>query len=374
MESLSSLLSSFTTALDSAASVVPAEESILPPANGISLLNVKNELLLSYIQHLTFLLLLKLRQSPRVKDIVKPEADDVEQEAVVKKLVELRVYLEKGVRPLEGRLKYQIDKVVNAVEDADRAAQQQQQQTSKLTNGTKKTKSKRQSGDEPGASSDDSDADSQADSDASSEPEIDELSYRPNPAAFRRAAVPESAKDEPRAKGDGIYRPPRIAPTAMAEPTRGKEQRESRRPMKSATMDEFIANEYSTAPMAEPSIGSTIVSGGRHTKSRKEREEEAEKRDYEETNLVRLPKQSKKERAKMGGNKRDNFGGEDWRDLSAGLGRIDKLTSRKSGSSGGALANSRKRPIEDGPRDSGMSDFGRAFEKKRRTHSRNRRG
>ena len=117
--------------------------------------------------------------------------------------------------------------------------------------------------------------------------------------------------------------------------------------------------------MAEPSIGSTITAGGRKTKSDKQQRQEAERTAYEETNLVRLPKESKKERAKKAAKERQGggFGGEEWRGLGDSLDRIGDLTRRKGGKDS-ALEKSRKRNfVEDGPRGSGIGD---AFETKRR--------
>ncbi|EOD46772.1 putative u3 small nucleolar ribonucleoprotein lcp5 protein [Neofusicoccum parvum UCRNP2] len=129
--SLPTLLSNLTASLTSAAETLPAQNedaaaattSFLPPKDGISLLDVKNELLLSYLQNLTFLILLKLRNSNTKsrKDSEEAEDDGGVEDEVVKKLCELRLYLEKGARPLEGKLKYQIDKVVRAADDAARA-------------------------------------------------------------------------------------------------------------------------------------------------------------------------------------------------------------------------------------------------------------
>src|SRR2546421_1049056 len=114
-KSILSLLSVLTSSLESAILSVPDSTAILPPKNGISLLDTKNELLLSYLQNLVFLVLIKLRNGSLSQ---KPgtQEDGVNGNRIgnslgaetVKKLVELRVYLEKGVRPLEGRLKYQI--------------------------------------------------------------------------------------------------------------------------------------------------------------------------------------------------------------------------------------------------------------------------
>lgn len=345
--SLESLLSTLTTAIQSATDAVPKDD-VLPPQDGISLLDVKNELLLSYLQNLVFLILLKIRTR-------KGEEDLVPQDEVVQKLVELRVYLEKGVRPLENRLKYQIDRIIRAADDASRKSAQ----TNKATRaGASKLETESDAGTDASA----------AESDGSvSEDDKMEVSG-PRPARFARDKT--SAASKTVASKDGIYRPPRIAPVSMPT-TEGREERQARRPGKSATLDEFVATELSAAPIAQPSIGSTIVEGGRRTKSDRERKEEAERREYEESNYVRLPAKSKKELAKQrNANRGGGFGGEEWRGLSAGLDRIDRLTQKKGGSSN-TLEKSRKRPIEDGPRGSG-SAIGDAFEKRRKVVARYR--
>ncbi|PQE20059.1 sas10 utp3 c1d family protein [Rutstroemia sp. NJR-2017a BBW] len=140
-------------------------------------------------------------------------------------------------------------------------------------------------------------------------------------------------------------------------PTTERREKQEKRPNKSATLDEFINTELSTAPLAEPSIGSTIIAGGRRSKSEKERKEDAERKEYEERNYVRLPKESKKDRAKKnkaGGRQDAGYGGEEWRGLGEGIDRIDRLTKRKSGGSGmkDVLEKSRKRAVEDSPRGS----------------------
>ena len=104
VETLNSLTDSLTSAADS----IPNLASVLPPADGNSLLDTKNELLLAYLENLAFFILLKLRQR-------SPEGStDHDDEEVVQTLVKLRLHLEKGVRPLEGRLKYQLDKLLAA--------------------------------------------------------------------------------------------------------------------------------------------------------------------------------------------------------------------------------------------------------------------
>ncbi|KAG9199381.1 hypothetical protein G6514_008540 [Epicoccum nigrum] len=350
--SLESLLATLTTSIQSATEALP-QDDMLPPKEGISLLDVKNELLLSYLQNLVFLILLKLRaRSSGESSHLHP------QDEVVQKLVELRIYLEKGVRPLENRLKYNIDKIIRSADDAARRTAQ--------ASAKPKTQPARNA-----TGSDDSDADSAAGSDQTADSE-DEMAYAPNKAAVLRAQPEEpSARDRDSAR-DGIYRPPKITPMAMPT-TEGRAERRDRRPNKSATLDEFIATELSSAPMAEPSIGSTITHGGRHTKSEKERREEHERREYEESNFTRLAPKSKKElRKENAGRATGGFGGEEWRGLGAGIERIERLTEKKKGGGKvGSLEKSRKRPVEDGPRGSG--GVGDAFEKRRKVVGRYRR-
>jgi U3 small nucleolar ribonucleoprotein protein LCP5 len=347
--SLESLLATLTTSIQSATEALPNED-ITPPKEGISLLDVKNELLLSYLQNLVFLILLKIRARSGDASSQKESALHPQDE-VVRKLVELRVYLEKGVRPLENRLKYQIDKIIRTADDATR----------KMAQPAENKKSKK-SKNHANADSDASDAES-AGSD-----QTEEMNYGPRGTAMARSKAEAKEEKAKEASKDGIYRPPRITPMVMPTPE-GREERRERRPGKSATLDEFIATELSSAPMAEPSIGSTIVDGGRHTKSEKERREENERREYEESNFTRLAPISKKEQAKKGRRGQDGgFGGEEWRGLASGIDRIERLTQKKGGKLG-TLDKSRKRPVADGPRGSG-SAAGDAFEKRRKVVSR----
>ncbi|KAF1979751.1 hypothetical protein BU23DRAFT_104424 [Bimuria novae-zelandiae CBS 107.79] len=345
---LESLLSTLTTSIQSATDALPKDD-FLPPQDGISLLDVKNELLLSYLQNLVFLIVLKLR-------VRKEEQPPGPQDEVVQKLVELRVYLEKGVRPLENRLKYQIDRIIRAADDAARKTSQHAKNT---------TRSKPATAD--AYSDSDSDASAAESHGSESSPEQTEEIAGPRPGRFARDKT--SAASRTAASKDGIYRPPRIAPVSMPT-TDPREEKHTRRPGKSATLDEFVATELSAAPIAQPSIGSTILEGGRRTKSDRERREEAERREYEESNYVRLPAKTKKELAKGRGRERGGFGGEEWRGLGAGLERIERLTQKK-GATGGTLERSRKRPVEDGPRGSGAG-IGEAFEKRRKVVARYR--
>lgn len=333
----------------------------------MSLLDAKNEILLSYLHNLVFLIILQLRGAPSSKSKLRDQDDANGSlcEDVVKKLVELRVYMDRGVKPMEGRLKYQVDKVVKAAEDAERI--ERDTQVASRDKAQKKMKTAGSDHSDKSASEEDDSGSEDGSEDEGDEEDIDELAYRPNVSSFSKGIEPpaQSDKEKARAKAtsDGIYRPPKIMPTAP--PTEERRERAERRPAKSNVIDEFVTAEMSSAPIAEPSIGSTIREGGRHMKSKKERESEAEKAAYEEANFTRL-QESKKDMAKSKrGAAARTFGGEEWQMLGEGADRISQLTRQAKGSNS-ALERSRKRkPAEDGSR-SDAAGVGSTFEKRRK--------
>lgn len=314
-----------------ALAALPDEDSVLPPSNGITLLDAKNDIFLSYIQTLALRNLEVIRNMHSLlpnsasSPISVTTSSDL-HDKLVHDLVRHRVYLDKGIRPLEERLKYQIDKVLKAADDGARQALQVK------TSGKTRTQP--------------------VDIDAPADDDPDELAYRPNRAALTRPEQDKSGHEEDRPKS-GAYRPPRISATTMPEQQpRGKREQ---RVKHNATMDEYINDEMSTLPQAQPSIGSTIVAGGRRSKTAKDREIEDERREYEEMHLMRLPNEFKKE---LGARRREaqkQFGGEDWQGLGEGADRIANIMKRGKGDRG-VLEKSRKRKeTADGPRGSGVA-------------------
>jgi U3 small nucleolar ribonucleoprotein protein LCP5 len=362
------LLSSLTSALTSARLAIPTDPSA--SIEGISLLDVKNDLLLSYLQNLAFLVVIRLRHD---------SSDNIVRSEVIKKLVEVRVYLERGVRPLEGKLKYQIDKVVRAADEAVR--RQATQQASTVPSSTK-----------PGAvptnlpndSQGSEDERSEADEDYPTQP-VHEPSVGPRAAALLRSASIPLNKDTSSTKartGDisatGAYKPPRINPTTMPEPSSHRDRDEKpARKRRSQLLDEYIDEEISSAPQAQPSIGSggTILHQGRGAMSNRDREKERERTAYEERNFTRLPALSKaerkKEKSKSQKDSREVFGGEDWTGL-GGLGdRINRTVTSGRGRSEGVFERreKRKRDTVDGQRGDGTiggAGIGDTFEKRRK--------
>ncbi|CAG8504918.1 10897_t:CDS:2, partial [Acaulospora colombiana] len=211
--------------------------------HGISILDVKYHTLLQYITNLAFLIHMKLQG----KSIV--------DHPVILNLVELRIVLEK-IKPIEQKLKYQIDKLIRATvmeEDNDKVD---------LTSSA-----------------------------------ADPLSFKPNPQNL----ISES--EEKREKGEddtGIYKAPKFAPMHFDENkgNRFKSEKEQSRMLarasKSRIMKDLIA-EYDDRPEEVDIIGG--VHGGTVADERLEKELE-ERRRYEEENFIRLP-MSKKELQKI---------------------------------------------------------------------------
>lgn len=343
-------LPSLTESLETAGKSIPPIETIQPPEDGFSLLDAKNEIFLSYLQTLALRNLDLIRDVRHIianGDTDSSKPNQALRDELVDNLIRHRVYLEKGVRPLEDRLRYTIDKSLRAATGAERSAVQKP-----ATKDTGRVMSKSNgSGSASGPNSEDESSD-----DDSSSGEEDKSGAANAGAMSSRISAPAANNFQSRTAAQdksGVYRPPRVTATSMPE-NFDRQSRRKERPDRSRTMDEYVASELADGPMAQPSIGSMIAEGGRRQISTKQREVEQERRDYEETHLMRLPSQGKKEKNKHRG-KDAGFGGEDWRGLGEGLDRIDSLTrgvKRKDKES--ALDKSRKRrATEDGQRQDG---------------------
>jgi len=353
--SLPGLLSTLIDSITSATSSFPTDADVLlPPPDGISLLDTKNELLLSYIQNLVFLIILKVRNSSQNVE----SAGEGLHAAVVKKLVELRVYMERGIRPLEGRLKYQIEKVLRAADDFER-------KKSPATNGTNMKPSNKSHADEALSGS----GAEFSDPEVSNRP--DDLSYRPNPAALLQKAGTATVPKTTPSQNPETYKPPRITPMAM--PT-NRDDVKPRQAQKSRLLNEYVSQELSAAPLAEPSIGSsgTILARGRNSLSARERERQRERIAYEEANFARLPSESKAEgRKARKGTRRNEYGGEDWTGLGDVGDRVARSVARSTKDGMGRWERrKRRRGREDGSNSGGIGGggvgIGDAFENRRR--------
>ena len=360
---VSALMSTLADSLTSATTSLPSDHDLVqPPTDGISLLDTKNALLLSYIHNLVFLIILKLRQTAGEGEDAIMSLDA----AVIKKLVELRVYMERGVRPLEGRLKYQIEKALRAADDAERSVAAKTDGDARSSNTTKVN----------GVNQDDSDASDASDADTGASPQHakpSDLSYRPNPAALLRKPEPSDNTKTSNPRLSATYKPPRITPTSMPIPsTSSRDTNLSRRQRKSHLLDEYVSSELSSAPLAEPSIGSnsTILARGRGSLSARQREKERERTEYEERNLTRLPGESRAEKRKARvrgeGGARNVYGGEQWVELGEVGDRVARSVGKRRDGERGLLERREKRRRNDGDERGGGVSIGEMFEKRRR--------
>ena len=162
-DSLSEILSIIdSTTLDLSDRITPllSELKDLPTDQGVSLIQVKLHSLLGYLQHLAYLILLKINGS---------EID----EELMNSLIEHRLVLEK-IKPMEVKIKYQIDKLMkSAALNADLQSIQEVEEV---------------------------------------DAEVDPLLFKPNPSSLHSQSVQET---------ENVYRPPRVAPMPYLE-TRSK--------------------------------------------------------------------------------------------------------------------------------------------------------
>lgn len=275
----------------------------------MSLLSLKSGSLLSYMEHLALVILAHLE---RIDD---PESSEKLKQRAVEATIQHRVTLEKGIKPLEKKLQYQLDKMVRSFhrmeEETAKAEQKiaEQAEANALQDG-----SNLEDGSESGSDSEDS--------------EDDNLSYKPDAAALAKLAPGNKAV---LGKGASKYRPPKIS--ALEPPKAGFDDRAAPKQnnRKLQSMEEYLA-EKSDLPQMEASIGSTIVSHGRGgVKTGRDRQRERDIQRYEESNFTRLPGTATKKSFKQKMADRANtFAGEDWsmfnnrRDLKEGTSRKRK--------------------------------------------------
>ncbi|KAK6912269.1 Sas10/Utp3/C1D [Dillenia turbinata] len=152
------------------------KENQLPTTDGISFLESKHLLLLSYCQLLVYYLLRK------AKGFL------IGGHPVVRSLVETRLFLEKS-RPVEDKLQYQIQKLLRVAGSAmDKASPSENVVEAK-------------------------------------EKSEDLLKYRPNPDML----VNKSSEISKSQEGVDVYRPPKFAPTAMDEDKMSRKERNALR-------------------------------------------------------------------------------------------------------------------------------------------------
>ncbi len=234
---------------------------------GISFLEVKSHLLIDYLINLVYLMLLKV------------DGMTISGASVVERLTEIRTVIEK-VRPVDLKLKYQIDKLVKIA-------------SSGVSGGV-----------------------------------TNPLSFRPNPDNLlgKNEVEEEEASDEEGKEKTGVYVPPKVSAMPYDDDTWTSRKRKLEERMKQKTLNSSLLkdlrDEYSEMP-------EEIKDDNRLQKSRKEKEEEIEREQYEEDHLIRLNvvkknKKSKHEDSLKDLTKFDSFGFDDENDMG------EKMRSKKS--------------------------------------------
>ncbi|KAI8821494.1 Sas10/Utp3/C1D family-domain-containing protein [Fimicolochytrium jonesii] len=209
--------------------------------NGVSLLEIKVHSMLSYLTNLAFYLLLKLHGRP------------VSGHPVIDELVELRIVMEK-IKPLEQKLKYQIDKLVKAASMQD---------------DNKEAK----------------DADGKSLAAAVTDP----LNFKPNPSAMLSAGVEHDTADRDADTTGGVYRPPKLAPMPYDDSQRTKTGRLTQQAKEKASRSRLLRDlrsQYDDRPEEQTAQGTGY--GASEVGASKEDEKWAERERFEEENFVRL--------------------------------------------------------------------------------------
>jgi U3 small nucleolar ribonucleoprotein protein LCP5 len=231
-------------------------------SKGVSFLEIKYQMMLQYVLELAYFVHLKL------------SGKSVEGHAVIESLVELRVVLDR-MKPIEGKLKYQIDKLVRA---AVMGAQQQQKSDEKAATTV--------------------------------EAEADPLAFKPNPTNLLARDVSGDEDDDDQDDAtDGIYRPPKLAPANYDENAgrkSGKKERDEMRLKEKASRSRLMKDLMSEMSENPEELG--VFGGVNEGTGYGDRIDSviAEKNQYEEDNYVRLSV-TRKEKKRMNSNKKMRF-------------------------------------------------------------------
>ncbi|KAJ2785670.1 hypothetical protein H4R18_000361 [Coemansia javaensis] len=223
------------------------ESGELATGNGLSFLEVKHQTMLSYISSLSYVVLLKLH------------GRSIAGHPAIQRLVEDRTVVEK-MKPLEQRLKYQIDKLLrNAVIEGQDAA--------------------------PALATTDDPERVQAAAKLEGVLSEDPSAFRPNPKSLEVDVREEDAE----ALGRGVYRAPKQTPVHYEEDggLAARREKAERRMMDRAARSRLVRDlmeEYDERPEAATASGNPSV--GRRDAQMERLALERER--YEEENFTRL--------------------------------------------------------------------------------------
>ncbi|SCW01060.1 LAFE_0D04192g1_1 [Lachancea fermentati] len=276
----------------------------------VSLLSLKNGTILAYINSLLEIVGEKLYQTDATA--MKGRQHSIEH----------RVVLERGVKPLEKKLAYQLDKLTRAYSRMESEYAEAEKRAMERTT--------------QGNSSGDDEADS-------SDEEEEAMSYRPNASAMTtsgRSGAREEQKgaEEEEDSQNATYKPPKIS--AMLPPQHhfddkfvAKDHRDRSGKSRMQAMEDYIS-EMSEQPEWESSVGANIVNHGRGgVKSLRDTEREQRVKNYEEDNFTRLHMQTSKAEKRMAKQRErmarvNMIGGEDFSIFNSKR-KLEDSTSRK---------------------------------------------
>lgn len=265
---------------------------------GVSLLDLKNNAMLSYINNLVLIILGRI-ENLKTNDT---KQNDVLKDKAIKDSIVQRVVLERGIKNLEKKLSYQLEKMVRNYNKMDKESNE---------DAVNKKLEKQEGNEEENL---DEDSEEEEDSE-------DELNYRPDASSLVKDMKKQSGKESRGSRGSKgsenteKYRPPKIA--AALPPSEFNESRNASKSKRNGTklqaMEEYLL-ENGDAPMVEQSIGSNILQNGRGgVQTMRDRKKEEEIKRFEESNFTRLStNMSKKDKAKKKRQDTETFLGEDW--------------------------------------------------------------
>lgn len=246
----------------------PLKEKIdsdeIQTSQGVSFLEVKYQLMLQYVLELAYFVHLKI------------SGKTIEGNPVIPSLVELRVVLDK-MKPIEAKLKYQIDKLVRAaVVDTTAKAGKKEGEETTIADAVN----------------------------------ADPLAFKPNPLNLLNKNDQEDEEDEEDdTKEDGVYRPPKLAPVSYDENAgrkAGKKERDEAR-LKEKQSRSRLMKDLMTE-MSENPEEVDVFGGVNEGTGYGDRIDNLiqEKNQYEEDNYVRLAV-TRKEKQRMNKNRKMRF-------------------------------------------------------------------
>ncbi|QLG74311.1 hypothetical protein HG535_0G01950 [Zygotorulaspora mrakii] len=287
----------------------------------VSLLSLKNASMMAYVNSLLLVIGQKLD-----KNCTDPSASESR-----KMSIQHRVVLERGVKPLEKKLSYQLDKLTRAYTrmekeylEAEKVAIERSQYNSQF------------------GRNEEEDEDDSSDEDMSHRPNLSGVMQNRQSSKQRSVAEVDTNEEEQEDENkDSIYRPPKIS--AVLPPQRSshfedkfnaQEHKDRSGKSRMQAMEEYI-RESSEKPDWEASIGTNIVNHGKGgIKSLRDTERENKVAQYEEENFTRLnvgtskiDKRRQKERERMA--HVNMIGGEDFSIFNSKR-KLQDSTSRKS--------------------------------------------